>query len=194
MLDKLHQERPCRLAGLCGQALAHKSVSGFSAPVRAPCCVAMVRVFFSLAAYDSAMDFGLEICTHVQPAGARACPELFAGAGGPDEGHDQRASTVQARWRPKRLLLKRRDCVRGLCRKLSVVCWFASWASPSHTDCAVMQGVGQHVDLRVTPIYKLAVKPDESVAIGHGHGCTPRLPDFRTFDSSRKACLGRSVD
>ena len=30
---KLHQqERPCRLAGLCGQALAHKSISGFQAP------------------------------------------------------------------------------------------------------------------------------------------------------------------
>jgi hypothetical protein len=54
MLDKLHQERPCRLAGLCGQALAHKSVSGFNAPVRAPCCVAVVRVSFSFAAYDSA--------------------------------------------------------------------------------------------------------------------------------------------
>lgn len=141
MLDKLHQERPCRLAGLCGQALAHKSVSGFSAPVRAPCCVAMVRVFFSLAAYDSARDFGLEICTHVQPAGARACPELFAGAGGPDEGHDQRASPVQARGRPQRFLLKGWDCIRVTCRNSFVSC-FAWWASQSHTDGAVIPCVG----------------------------------------------------
>ena len=36
MLAQLReQERPCRLAGLCGQALAHKSVSGFHAPTLA---------------------------------------------------------------------------------------------------------------------------------------------------------------
>jgi len=36
MLAGLHQERPCRLAGLCGQSLAHKTTAGFNAPVGYP--------------------------------------------------------------------------------------------------------------------------------------------------------------
>jgi hypothetical protein len=35
---------------------------------------------------------------------------------------------------------------------------------------AVMQRVGQHMDLGVTPVDHLAVHPDLAVAIGHGGG------------------------
>ena len=32
---------------------------------------------------------------------------------------------------------------------------------------AVVQGVGQHVDLGIAPVHQLAVHPDLAVAVGH---------------------------